>query len=185
MYVDDLDIPVGKISDPVRRIIDRAIDESRRRGGGELRVTLSTKLVASSRFTMPAARAIWWSTGPTSSSRCCKRHRACPCRSFGSTASIPRFVSKVNVRARPGTAPRTAEEAIRAPALSQAVRDQPEHAGAAGQAAAGLRTRPGDPAGAGGPLSSRARQVGDATRRAWCRQNGNRRRAGPSARIRS
>jgi ATP-dependent Clp protease ATP-binding subunit ClpA len=31
MYVDDLDIPVGKVSDTVRRIIDRAIDESRRR----------------------------------------------------------------------------------------------------------------------------------------------------------
>jgi len=31
MYVDDLDIPLGKISDTVRRIIDRAIDESRRR----------------------------------------------------------------------------------------------------------------------------------------------------------
>jgi ATP-dependent Clp protease ATP-binding subunit ClpA len=31
MYVDDLDIPAGKISDTIRRIIDRAIDESRRR----------------------------------------------------------------------------------------------------------------------------------------------------------
>ena len=31
MYVDGLDIPVSKISDAVRRIIDRAIDESRRR----------------------------------------------------------------------------------------------------------------------------------------------------------
>jgi ATP-dependent Clp protease ATP-binding subunit ClpA len=31
MYVDDLDILVGKVSDTVRRIIDRAIDESRRR----------------------------------------------------------------------------------------------------------------------------------------------------------
>ena len=60
----------------------------RRAGAASYASRLRQSLSASSRFTMPAARAIWWSTRPTSSSRCCKRHRACPYRSFGSTASI-------------------------------------------------------------------------------------------------
>jgi hypothetical protein len=32
VYVEDLDIPQNKISDPAWRIIDRAIEESRRHG---------------------------------------------------------------------------------------------------------------------------------------------------------
>ena len=32
MYVDDLDIPRNKIAEPAQRILDRAIEESRRHG---------------------------------------------------------------------------------------------------------------------------------------------------------
>ena len=87
--------------------------------------------------------------------------------------------------ARHGAARRAAEEALRAAAVPQALRDQPEPAGAAGQAAAGVRPRQGNPAGARDPLPPRARQLRDAHRRAGRRQDGHRRRAGAADRVRA
>ena len=90
-------------------------------------------------------------------------------------------------RPRPGhgAAGRASEEAIRAAAVSQALRDEPEPAGAPGQAAAGLRPRQGNPAGARNPLPPRARQLRDAHRRARRRQDGHRRRPRPADRVRA
>ena len=87
--------------------------------------------------------------------------------------------------ARHRAARRAAEEALRAAAVPQALRHQPEPAGAAGQDAAGLRPRQGNPAGARDPLPPRARQLRDAHRRAGRRQDRHRRRAGAAHRVRA
>ena len=79
---------------------------------------------------------------------------------------------------------RAAEEAVRAAAVPQALRDEPEPARAPGQAAAGFRPRPRDPADRRDPEPPRARQLGDAHRRARRRQDGDRRRPRAPHRVR-
>ena len=87
--------------------------------------------------------------------------------------------------ARHGAPRGAAQEALRAAAVPEALRHQPESARAAGQGAAGLRPRQGNPAGARNPLPSRARQLRDARRRAGRRQDRDRRRAGAADRVRA
>ena len=233
MHVEDLDISPSKIGETAQRIVDRAIEEARRRehalltnehiflafaqvewdmfaevmrdielnphailqaieehlhmmpsfAGRELRVSPATKLVfklalhhasRAGRQTIEAAdlfSAVFEETQgvPVSILR---RHGVEP----------EVLVSRLTrADARHGAARRAAEEALRAAAVPEALRDQPEPARAAGQAAAGVRPRQGNPAGARDPLPPRARQLGDADRRAGRRQDGDRRRASRAA----
>ena len=87
--------------------------------------------------------------------------------------------------ARHGASRGAAEEALRAAAVPEALCDQSEPAGAAGQAAAGVRPRRRNSAGARNPLPPRARQLGDARRRARRRQDGDRRGPGAPHRVRA
>ena len=90
------------------------------------------------------------------------------------------LVSRISTpHARHRAARGAAEEAVRAAAVPQALRHEPEPARAAGPHAARLRPRRRDPAGARDPLPPRARQLGDADRRARRRQDRHRR--GPRA----
>ena len=237
MHVEDLDISPSKIGETAQRIVDRAIEEARRRehalltnehvflafaqvewdmfaevmrdielnphtilqaieehlhmmpsfAGRELRVSPATKLVfklalhhasRAGRQTIEAAdlfSAVFEETQgvPVSILR---RHGVEP----EVLVSPPEHAD-----ARHGAARRAAEEAVRAAAVPEALRDQPEPARAPGQAAAGVRPRQGNPAGAGNPLPPRARQLGDADRRAGRRQDGDRRRAGAAHRVRA
>ncbi len=87
--------------------------------------------------------------------------------------------------ARQRNAGGAAQAALRAAAVPQALRDEPESARAPGQDAAALRSRPRDAAGARDPLPSRARQLGIAPRRARRRKDGDRRRPRAPHRVRA
>ena len=237
MHVEDLDIAPGKIGETAQRIIDRAIEEARRRehalltnehlflafaqvewdmfsaimrdvelnphtilqaieehlhmmpsfAGRDLRVSPSTKLVfklalhhgeprrtPDHRIGRRVLRGVRGDAGRAGLDSAAPRRRT---RRARRQAGHP--------RARHGAARRAAEEAIRAAAVPEAFRDQPESAGAPGQAAAGVRPRQGNPAGARNPLPPRARQFGDAHRRARRRQDRHRRRARAAHRVRA
>ena len=79
----------------------------------------------------------------------------------------PHHVARQGNRARR----RASEEALRAAAVSQAFRDEPEPAGAAGQVAARAWAPRRDPADRGSAEPPRARQLGDARGRARRRQD--------------
>ena len=237
VHVEDLDISPSKIAETAQRIIDRAIEEARRRehalltnehlflafaqvewdmfaevmrdvdlnphtilqaieehlhmmpsfAGRDLRVSPATKLVfklalhhasRAGRQTIEARRPVFRRVRGNAG-RAGVDSPTARCRAGGAGVAADR------ADARHGAARRAAEEALRAAAVPEALRDQPEPARAPGQAAAGVRPRQGDPAGAGNPLPPRARQLGDADRRARRRQDGDRRRAGAADRVRA
>ena len=247
MHVEDLDIAPGKIGETAQRIIDRAIEEARRREHAlltnehlflafaqvewdmfsaimrdvELNPHTILQAIEEHLHMMPSfagpraariavdqagvqARAPSRQPGRTPDDRvgrCLLRgvRRDAGCAGVDPAAARRRARGAGGParrpRARHGAARGAPEETLRAAAVPQALRDQPESAGAPGQAAAGVRARQGDPAGAGNPLPPRARQFRDAHRRAGRRQDGHRRgaraanrvrtgeRAGPSARL--
>ena len=156
--------------------------------GRDLRVVAVDQARSSSwRCTTPAAPAARRSRPPTCSRRSSKRRRASRCRSSAATASSrTRSCRGSTTRMRDHRAARgAAEEALRAAAVPQALRHQPQPARAPGQAAAGVRPRQRDAAGARDPLPPRARQLGDAARRARRRQDRDRRRARAPHRVRA
>ena len=238
MHVDDLDISPSKIAETAQRIVDRALEEARRREHAlltnehiflafaqvewdmfaevmrdiELNPHTILQAIEEHLHLMPSVRRpraaglagdqarLQAGAASRQPRRAGRRIEAADLFSavFEETQGVPVSILRRHgvepevlvlaaqrADARHRAARRAAEEALRAAAVPEALRHQPEPARPAGQAAAGVRARQGNSAGARDPVPPRARQFGDADRRAGRRQDRDRRRAGPPHRVRA
>ena len=235
--MDDFDIAQSKIGESAQRVVDRAVEESRRRdhalltnehiflafaqvewdtfsqvmrdlelnpheilqaleehlqvlptfAGRELRVAPATKLVFKLAFHQASRAGRQTIESSDLFSAIFEESQGVPVSIIRRHGVEPDVLGVANRHpdARQRAARGAAAQALRAAAVPQALRHQPEPAGAPGQDRAGLRPRPGDPAGARDPLPPRALELGDADRRARRRQDGHRRRAGAAHRVRA
>ena len=235
--MEDFDIPQNKMAESAERVVDRALDEARRRDHALLDERARVPGVRASRMghvrpgharsrAQPARDPAGARRAPAAAAerarpRSARRpvHEAAvqaraaarqPIRTAhhrgdgsllgdfrrdaghpGLDHPAPRHRARSarhaprDAHARPRAARGAPEEALRAAALPQTLRHEPEPAGAPGQGAAGLRPRLRDGPGHRGALPPRARQLGPPARRAGRRQDGDRRRARAPHRVRA